>query len=68
MNANVGSADRVIRIIIGLVAIAAIFVGPLAGPGWPRIALGVVGVIMIATSSMSFCPLYRIFGIRTCKI
>lgn len=68
MAANVGSADRGIRIIIGLVAIAAMFVGPFAGPGWARIALGAVGVIMIATSAMSFCPLYRIFGIRTCKI
>lgn len=68
MAINVGNADRAIRIIIGLVAIAAIFIGPLAGTGWPRIALGIVGVIMIATSAMSFCPLYRIFGIRTCKI
>ncbi len=68
MNANVGNPDRAIRIIIGLVAIAAMFIGPLAGPGWPRIVLGLVGVIMIATSAMSFCPLYRIFGIRTCKI
>ena len=65
---NVGSADRVIRIIIGLVAIAAIFIGPLAGPGWPRIVLGLVGVIMIATSAVSFCPLYRIVGISSCKI
>lgn len=68
MSANVGNADRGIRIVIGLVAIAAMFVGPFAGPGWARIALGAVGVIMIATSAMSFCPLYRIFGIRTCKI
>lgn len=68
MKANVGSADRGIRIIIGLVALAAMFVGPLAGPGWTRIALALVGIIMIGTSAMSFCPLYRIFGIRTCKI
>lgn len=68
MSANVGNLDRGVRIIIGLIAIAAMFIGPLAGPGWARIALGLGGLIMIATSAMRFCPLYRIFGIRTCKI
>jgi len=68
MAANVGNIDRGIRVIIGLVALAAVFIGPFAGAGWERIALGVVGVIMIGTSAIKFCPLYRIFGIRTCKI
>lgn len=68
MAANVGNIDRGIRILIGLAALAAVFVGPFAGAGWERIALGVVGVIMIGTSAIKFCPLYRIFGIRTCKI
>jgi len=68
MAANVGNIDRGIRILIGLAALAAVFVGPFAGAGWERIALGLVGVIMIGTSAMKFCPLYRIFGIRTCKI
>lgn len=68
MAANVGNIDRAIRVLIGLAALAAVFVGPFAGPGWQRIALGVIGVIMIGTSAIKFCPLYRIFGIRTCKI
>lgn len=66
--ANVGTIDRRIRLLIGIVAIAAIFIGPLSGTGWESIALGVVGLIMIGTSSIKFCPLYRIFGIRTCKV
>ncbi len=68
MAANVGNIDRGIRVLIGLAALAAVFVGPFAGAGWERIALGLVGVIMIGTSAMKFCPLYRIFGIRTCPI
>ena len=68
MAANVGNIDRGIRILIGLAALASVFVGPFGGAGWERIALGLVGVIMIGTSAMKFCPLYRIFGIRTCKI
>lgn len=68
MAANVGKADKGIRIIIGLIAFAAIFIGPFAGASWAPIVFGLIGIIMIGTSAMSFCPLYRIFGIRTCKI
>jgi hypothetical protein len=68
MSVNVGNIDRVIRFLIGVLAIAAIFVGPFAGAGWERIALGIVGAIMIGTSVFKFCPLYRIFGLNTCKI
>jgi len=66
--ANVGTIDRGIRVLIGLAAIAAVFIGPFAGAGWERFALGAVGIIMLATSAMKFCPLYRIFGLRTCAI
>ena len=68
MAANVGNIDRGIRIIIGLIAIAAIFVGPFGAASWAPIVFGLVGLIMIGTSAIKFCPLYRIFGIRTCKI
>ena len=68
MKANVGNIDRGIRLIIGIAALAAVFVGPFAGAGWERMALGAVGIIMIATSAIKFCPLYCIFGMRTCPI
>lgn len=69
MSANVGNIDRVIRLLIAIAAIALVFVGPFAsgGWGWERIALAVVGVIMLLTSTVKFCPLYRVFGLRTCK-
>jgi len=66
--ANVGNIDRGIRLVIGIAALAAVFVGPFTGAGWGRIALGAVGVIMIATSAISFCPLYSIIGARTNSI
>ncbi len=71
MSANVGTVDRIIRLLIGIGALAMVFfIGPYAagGWGWEKIALAVVGVIMIGTSAIKFCPLYRIFGIRTCPI
>ena len=69
MSANVGTIDRILRFLIGIVALAIVFVGPLAatGWGWDRIALTAIGAIMLVTSAIKFCPLYRIFGLRTCK-
>ena len=57
---NVGSADRAIRIVIGLVLIALVFVGPKTPWGW-------IGVIPLATGFLRTCPLYTLLGIRTCK-
>jgi len=57
---NLGSADRVIRLIVGIALIAMVFVGPHTPWGW-------IGVILVATAFLSFCPIYRVFGIRTCK-
>lgn len=71
MSANVGTLDRLLRILIGLAALGFAFIGPLAVDGiwgWERIALVAVGAIMIGTSTIKFCPLYRLFGLRTCKM
>ncbi len=64
--ANVGSVDRIIRILIGAALIAYIF---LAGNVAPSSGLGIgaiaAGAILIGTAFISFCPLYAIFGLRT---
>ena len=70
MTSNVGKIDRTVRIIVGLLLIAAPFVtqiGLFQSSTGTTIAV-IVGIVLIATSAMRFCPLYRIFGIRTCKI
>lgn len=70
MSVNVGTLDRGIRFVIGVVALAAAFVGPIAAGGWDLVRIGLlaVGAIMLLTSALKFCPLYRIFGLRTCRI
>ena len=71
MTVNVGTVDRALRALLGLAAVALVFVGPIAesgGWGWERITLAAVGAIMLGTSAMKFCPLYRIFGLRTCRV
>ena len=57
---NVGSADRLFRIVLGLVLIALVFVGPKTAWGW-------IGVIPLVTGFLRTCPLYSLFGISTCK-
>lgn len=57
---NVGSADRLIRIVLGLVLIAIVFVGPKTPWGW-------IGVVPLVTGFMRTCPLYTLLGVNTCS-
>lgn len=66
MNRNVGNIDRIIRVVIGLSLIAAWLMSWLTGT--LAIVLGIVGIVLIATAGLKFCPLYRIFGARTCDL
>ncbi len=70
MTTNIGTMDRVLRLILGIVLLVAPFVGGMAiFDSTAAIAISVIaGIILIATSAMKFCPLYRIFGIRTCQL
>ncbi len=60
---NMGSADRAIRAVLGVLLVIAFFAW-LSGT-WAWIAL-VVGVVMLATAAMGSCPPYSLLGIRTC--
>jgi hypothetical protein len=66
MAKNEGTLDRVIRGVIGLVAVlAALAVGAGSAAGLVLLA---VAVIMLATAALGFCPLYRVLGLRTCPM
>lgn len=60
MQTNVGSIDRALRIVLGIVLIALVFVGPQTPWGW-------IGVVPLVTALVGWCPAYSIFGLRTCK-
>ena len=70
MTANVGSLDRVVRFVLGLLLLLAVFMPAFGMAAHPLLqwALGLVGVVLIATALMRFCPLYRLFGLSTCKV
>jgi len=64
MSANVGTIDRVLRIVVGLALIAAAL--GLFGSAYQTV-WGWIGLIPLATALVSWCPAYTILGIRTCK-
>ncbi|MCB0213402.1 MAG: DUF2892 domain-containing protein [Anaerolineae bacterium] len=59
MKQNVGSIDRIVRILLGLVIIALGFYFN----SW----LGAIGIIPLFTATVSWCPLYMPFGLSTCS-
>ncbi len=64
MKKNVGSIDKIVRVVLALVFAGLYFGGVVTG--YLGIALVVFGVVFLATSFMSFCPLYTLFGMSTC--
>ncbi len=58
---NEGTADRIIRVVIGLGLLSIVFVGPKTPWGW-------IGVVPLATGILGFCPLYKILGLNTCPV
>ena len=69
MSANVGTIDRLIRAVVGLVLIALPFVGSFAlfQGTWATALSVIVGLVLLTTASLRFCPAYRLLGLRTCR-
>jgi len=65
MNKNIGRADKILRIVVGVVLIGYAVAGPKLGMDTGYNAWGWIGVIPLATALINFCPLYRIFGLKT---
>lgn len=65
MKKNVGTIDKAVR-VIAAVAVAALYhTGTISGTA--AVVLGAVAAIFLFTSIISFCPLYAILGVSTCK-
>jgi Protein of unknown function (DUF2892) len=60
MKVNVGSVDRILRVIAGLVLIGLTVAGMIGVWGW-------IGAVVLATGVFSYCPAYGLMGVKTCK-
>ena len=65
MKTNMAMADRVIRSIIAVVIVVLYFTGVLNGT--LALILGLVAVVFLLTGIISFCPIYRLFGLSTVR-
>jgi len=65
MKKNMGTTDKIIRVILAVIIAVLYFTNVI--PGTLGIILLALAVIFLATSFISFCPLYMPFGISTCK-
>lgn len=59
MKRNVGSVDRVSRVLLGLVLLSLTVLGP-------QSLWGLLGIVPLATGLFGFCPAYKLVGINTC--
>jgi hypothetical protein len=60
MTANVGSMDRILRIVAGLALLSLVFVGP-------QTLWGLIGLIPLAAGLFGLCPAYSLLGVSTCS-
>lgn len=58
---NVGTIDRIARVLIGLALIALTVTSTIGVWGW-------IGVVPLATAALGTCPLYTLIGVSTCPM
>jgi hypothetical protein len=66
MKKNMGNTDRIIRLVIAAIVVALYLTNTITGT--LGLVLLVLSGIFVATSLVSFCPLYVLFGINTCPV
>lgn len=66
MKKNVGNTDRIFRLLAAALFIVLYFTGTVSGT--LGLVLMIAAIIFAATSLLSFCPIYAIFGMSTCSV
>lgn len=66
MKKNMGTTDRIFRVVVAAVIAALYFTGTLTGT--LGLVLLVLAGVFVATSLVSFCPLYTLVGLNTCPV
>jgi hypothetical protein len=64
MKKNMGTTDRVIRVVIAAILAVLYFTGTVSGMA--GLVLVILGGVFLLTSLVSFCPLYALVGLNTC--
>jgi hypothetical protein len=59
MTTNIGTIDRIARLVLGVLLVVLTLTGSIGVWGW-------LGLIFIGTAFMKFCPIYKVLGVKTC--
>jgi Protein of unknown function (DUF2892) len=62
MKQNVGSADKIVRIVLGFGLLSLLFLLDA-----PMKYLGLIGLVPLFTALTGWCPLYTLLGMNTCR-
>jgi hypothetical protein len=65
MKKNMGGLDKIVRLLVAILVVIAVYKGVVTGT--LAIILVIFAAVFVLTSLVSFCPLYTLFGINTCK-
>ncbi len=70
MTANVGTLDRIVRAALGAVLLYLAFLSglPLFDQALWKYLAAAVGVVMLVVAATRVCPVYSLFGLRTCRV
>ncbi|MDZ4680803.1 MAG: DUF2892 domain-containing protein [Saprospiraceae bacterium] len=66
MKKNMGTTDRIFRVVVAAIMATLYFTGTLTGT--LGLVLLVLAGVFVATSLVSFCPLYSLVGLSTCPV
>jgi Protein of unknown function (DUF2892). len=67
MKANMGGADRGVRLLLVAIYILLVLIGVLNPATTLGLVLGIIAIAFTLTSAINFCPAYGIVGLSTCK-
>lgn len=67
---NVGSIDRALRAVLGIVLLGFAFSSalPVFDVALVKFGVAIVGGVMLVVASTRVCPVYSVFGLKTCRI
>ncbi|WP_278924373.1 YgaP family membrane protein [Pseudophaeobacter profundi] len=69
MTTNVGTIDRILRAALGIVLLYLAFFSGISffDATLYKYGAAVIGVVMLATSTLKLCPIYSVLGLKTCR-
>ena len=60
MTRNLGQLDRIARLVVGALLVLLALTGTIG-------IWGYLGLVLVGTAFVNFCPIYKVLGLKTCQ-